>query len=110
MLILQSPAGPEDPRSMNWIGLHKHWPAALAASLGIIVSLSVFDHAPKAAQDRVATELAPQAETRARDLQAVLGRYEGTIEGFAAAFPQHVDAEQFGAYAKSVFLASSVLR
>jgi PAS domain S-box-containing protein len=29
---------------LNWIGLHRHWPAALVASLGIIASLSVFDH------------------------------------------------------------------
>jgi hypothetical protein len=28
---------------MNWIGIYKHWPAVLAASLGIIASLSLFD-------------------------------------------------------------------
>ena len=43
-------------------------------------------------------------ESRARDLQEVLSRYEGTIEGFAAAFPyQRIDPEQFRTYAKNVF-------
>ena len=95
---------------MNWIALYRHWPAALVASLGIVASLLVFDHAHKAAQDRVFAELTAQAQTRARDLQSVLSRYEGTIEGFASTFPQHVDSEQFRAYAKSISLASSVLR
>ncbi len=96
---------------MDWIGISKHWPAALAASLGIIASLSLFDHARKIAEDRISAEFSVQAETRARDLQEVLSRYEGTIEGFAAAFPyEHIDADQFRAYAKSVFLASSVLQ
>jgi PAS domain S-box-containing protein len=95
---------------MNWIGVHRHWPAALVACLGILASLSVFEHARKIAHDRVSAELSVQAETRARDLQEVLSRYEGTIGGFAAAFPQHVDAGQFRAYAKSVFLASSILQ
>ncbi|HTW52186.1 MAG TPA: ATP-binding protein [Stellaceae bacterium] len=96
---------------MNWIGVYKHWPSALAAGLGILASITLFDHARKTAQDRVSTEFSVQAETRARDLQEVLSRYEGTIEGFAAALPyQGLDAEQFRAYAKSVFLASSVLQ
>jgi PAS domain S-box-containing protein len=95
---------------MKWIGVHRHWPAALVACLGILASLSVFEHARKTAHDRVSAELSVQAETRARDLQEVLSRYEGTIGGFAAAFPQHVDAGQFRAYAKSVFLASSILQ
>jgi len=101
----------EGPRAMHWFGLHRHWPVVLAASLGIIVSLSLFSHARKIAQDRVSAEFSVQAESRAHNLQEVLSRYEGTIEGFAAAFPyQHIDAEQFRAYAKNVFLASSVLQ
>jgi len=96
---------------MDWISIYRHWPAAFAASLGIIASLSLFDHARKTAQDRVSAEFSVQAESRARELQEVLSRYEGTIEGFAAAFPyQHINSEQFRAYAKSVFLASSVLQ
>jgi PAS domain S-box-containing protein len=96
---------------MNWIGVYKHWPAALAAGLGILASITLFDHARKTAQDRVSTELSVQAETHARDLQEVLSRYEGTIEGFAAALPyQRLDAAQFHAYAKSVLLASSELQ
>jgi PAS domain S-box-containing protein len=96
---------------MNWIGIYRHWPAALAAILGTVASLLAFDHAHKVAEDRVSAEFSVQAESRARDLQEVLSRYEGTIEGFAAAFPyQHIDAEQFRAYAKNVFLASSVLQ
>jgi PAS domain S-box-containing protein len=96
---------------MDWIGVYRHWPTAFAASLGIIASLVLFDHARKVAADRVAAEFSVQAESRARNLQEVLSRYEGTIEGFAAAFPyQHIDPEQFRAYAKNVFLASSVLQ
>jgi PAS domain S-box-containing protein len=96
---------------MSWIGLYKHWPAALAAALGILASITLFDHARKTAEDRVSAEFSVQAESRARDLQEVLSRYEGTIEGFAAALPyQNLDAEQFRAYAKNVFLASSVLQ
>src|SRR4029077_451859 len=97
----------EDPGPMDWVGVHKHWPAALAAMLGIVASLSLFDHARKAAEDRVSAEFTVQAQSRARDLQEVLSHYEGTIEGFAATFPyQHLDAAQFRSYAKSVFLAS----
>jgi PAS domain S-box-containing protein len=96
---------------MNWIGVSKHWSAALAAVFGVLASLLLFDHARKMAEDRVAAEFSVQAETRARDLQEVLSRYEGTIEGFAAALPyQGLDGKQFRAYAKSVFLASSVLQ
>ena len=96
---------------MDWISIYRHWPAVVAATLGIIASLSLFDHARKTAEDRVSAEFSVQAESRARDLQEVLSRYEGTVEGFAAAFPyQHIDAAQFRAYAKSVFLASSVLQ
>jgi PAS domain S-box-containing protein len=96
---------------MDWISIYRHWPAVVAASLGIIASLSLFDHARKTAEDRASAEFSVQAESRARDLQEVLSRYEGTVEGFAAAFPyQHIDSAQFRAYAKSVFLASSVLQ
>ncbi len=96
---------------MDWVRVHRHWPAALAAMLGIVASLSLFDHARKAAEDRVSAEFTVQAQSRARDLQEVLSHYEGTIEGFAATFPyQHLDAAQFRSYAKSVFLASSVLQ
>jgi PAS domain S-box-containing protein len=96
---------------MNWIGIYKHWPAVLAASLGIIASLSLFDHARKIADDRASAEFSTQADNRARELQEVLSRYEGTIQGFAAAFPyQNINADQFRAYAKNVFLASSVLQ
>ena len=94
---------------MNWIGLHRHWPAAFVASLGIIASLWAFDHACKTAQDRIDAELTAEADARARDLQSVLSRYEGTIQGFAAAFPQHIDADQFRSYAKSMSLASNML-
>jgi PAS domain S-box-containing protein len=96
---------------MDWKGIHRYWPAALAAIFGIIASLSFFDHARKAAQDRMSVEFSVQVETRARDLQEVLSRYEGTIEGFAAAFPfQGLDQDRFRAYAKNVFLASSMLK
>jgi PAS domain S-box-containing protein len=96
---------------MDWFGIYKHWPAALAASLGIIASLSLFNHTREIAQDQVSAEFAAQVESRARNLQEVLSRYEGTIEGFAAAFPyQNIDADRFRAYAKNVFLASSVLQ
>ena len=96
---------------MDWFAIYRHWPAVLATSLGIIASLSLFDHARKIADERVSAEFATQAENRAHNLQDVLGRYEGTIEGFAAAFPyQNIDAAQFHSYAKTVFLASSVLQ
>ena len=96
---------------MSWKSIYKHWPAALTAALGIVASISLFDHARNTAQDRVSAEFSAQAEGRARDLQEVLSRYEGTIEGFAAALPyQNLTAEQFRTYAKNVFLASSVLQ
>ena len=63
------------------------------------------------ADDRASAEFSTQADNRARELQEVLSRYEGTIQGFAAAFPyQNINADQFRAYAKNVFLASSVLQ
>jgi PAS domain S-box-containing protein len=96
---------------MVWIGIYRHWPAVFAAIMGVIASLSLFDHARQAAEDRLAVDYSAQAESRARQLQEVLSRYEGTIEGFAAAFPyQRIDATQFRDYAKSVFLGSSVLQ
>jgi PAS domain S-box-containing protein len=100
-----------NPRLMNWIGIHRQWPAALAAALGVIASLLLFDHARKTAEDRLSAEFSAQAESRGRELQEALSRYEGTIEGFAAAFPyENIDTDRFRAYAKTVFLASSVLR
>jgi PAS domain S-box-containing protein len=96
---------------MTWIGIHRYWPAALAACFGVIVSFTAFDYARRTANERISAEFAAQAETRARDLQEVLSRYEGTVEGFAAAFPyQQLDADKFRAYAKNVFLASSMLQ
>jgi PAS domain S-box-containing protein len=96
---------------IDWVAIYRHWPAVLAASLGIIASLSFFDHARRATEDRISAEFSGEAEIRARDLQEVLSRYQGTIEGFAATFPyQQIDGEQFRAYAKNVFLASSVLQ
>ena len=72
---------------MNVIGVYRHWPAALAASLGIVASLSMFDHARKTAEDRISAEFSNQAETRARDLQEVLSRYEGTDRGLRRSLP-----------------------
>ncbi|MFZ2008119.1 MAG: ATP-binding protein [Stellaceae bacterium] len=96
---------------MNWIGVSRYWPAALAAAFGIVASLMLFDHARNIAEERASAEFSVQAEVRARDLQEVLSRYQGTIEGFAATLPyQGLDDEKFRAYAKSVFLASSVLQ
>jgi PAS domain S-box-containing protein len=96
---------------MDWSGIYKHWPAAVVAGLGIVASLSLFDHARELERGRISAEFAAQADSRARDLQVVLSRYEGTIQGFAAAFPyQTINAEQFRTYAKNVFLASSVLQ
>ena len=96
---------------MNWISVSRHWPAALAGALGILASLVLFDHARNIAEERASAEFSVQAEARARDLQEVLSRYQGTIEGFAAALPyQGLDDEKFRTYAKSVFLASSVLQ
>jgi len=94
---------------LNWIRITRHWPAALAATLGVAVSLAVFDHARNAAEKRFEAGLTTQVQTRAHDLQSVFGRYEGTIEGFAAAFPQNVNTERFRAYANSISLASSAL-
>ena len=79
----------------------------VGAMLGVVASLSLFDYARKTAEDRVSAEFAVQAESRARNLQEVLSRYEGTIEGFAATFPyQRLDAAEFRNYAKSVFFRS----
>jgi PAS domain S-box-containing protein len=96
---------------MNWIGVYRYWPAALAAAVGVVASLLLFDHARKTAEDRISAEFSAQAENRARELQEVLSRYEGTIEGFAAAFPyETIDSDRFRAYAKTVFLASSMVQ
>src|SRR5208282_1321351 len=70
-----------------------------------------FQHLRLSAEDKFAAEATKQAETRARGLQEVLSRYEGTMEGFAASFPySRINREEFQAYAHSVFLASRVLR
>jgi PAS domain S-box-containing protein len=34
---------------LNWIGVHRHWPVALVASLGIVASLTLFGHETEAA-------------------------------------------------------------
>src|SRR5215469_8959308 len=102
---------PEDGRLHKPDIILRHWPAVIATCLGIVTSMSLYSHTRKLAEDRVSAELLIQADSRARNLQEVLSRYEGTIQGFATAFPyQHLDAEQFRAYAKSIFLASSVLQ
>jgi PAS domain S-box-containing protein len=41
---LQAQRAYEDPL-LNWIGLLRHWPAALVASPGVVASLWVFNHA-----------------------------------------------------------------
>ncbi len=88
----------------------KYWPAALAACIGVAVSLTAFESLRRSAEDRFKDSLAAQAELRARDIQGVLGRYEGTIEGFAASFPYaEINRERFQAYARDVFLASHLL-
>src|SRR5262249_31054326 len=96
---------------MRLIGIRRFWPAILAACLGIAVSLAAFDYARTMAHRSLAADLRVQAESRARDLQEVLSRYEGMVEGFAAAFPyEGLTGERFRAYVDGVFLASSMLR
>jgi PAS domain S-box-containing protein len=96
---------------VNSARLRKYWFVGLAACIGLVASLTAFHLARRAAEDRIAVELAVQAENRAKGLQEVLSRYEGTIEGFAASFPDAaIGSEQFHAYARNVFLASNMLR
>jgi len=91
--------------------LRRYWPAALAALIGIAASSAAFEHLRRSAKDNFDAELTAQAETRARGLQEVLSRYEGTMQGFAASFPYaRINREEFQAYAHNVELASSFLR
>ncbi|MFI5020896.1 MAG: EAL domain-containing protein [Alphaproteobacteria bacterium] len=91
--------------------LRRYWPAVLVALIGTAASLAAFQILRRSAEDNFTAALTAQAETRARGLQEVLSRYEGTIEGFAASFPYaRIDREEFQAYAHNVFLASHFLR
>ena len=91
--------------------LRRYWPAALAALIGIAASLAAFQNQRRSAADNFAAELTAQAESRARGLQDVLSRYEGTMQGFAASFPYaRMNREEFRAYAHNVSLASNFLR
>ena len=83
----------------------------LVALLGVGASVAAFQLARRSAFERMTAELSAHAESRARGLQEVLSRYEGTVDGFAASFhdPQ-IDREQFAAYGRSVSLASRFLR
>ena len=91
--------------------LRRYWPAVLVALIGTAASLAAFQILRRSAEDNFTAALTAQAETRARGLQEVLSRYEGTIEGFAASFPYaRINREEFQAYAHNVFLASHFLR
>ena len=93
------------------IRLRRYWPAGVAACIGLAASCAVFYLAREAARDGLAAELSRQAENRGRGLQEVLSRYQGIVEGFAASFPEvQIDRPRFQAYARNVFLASSMLR
>ena len=93
------------------IPLRRYWPVAVVVCLGLGTTLGLFAHTRSSARDKLAAELTIQAENRARGLQEVLSRYQGTIEGFAASFPYaELDQARFEAYARSVFLASHVIR
>ncbi|HUK08208.1 MAG TPA: CHASE domain-containing protein [Stellaceae bacterium] len=96
---------------MTLLRLRHYWPALLAAVLGTAASIGAFQLARHAAQDRMAVELSARAESRARGLQEVLSRYEGTIDGFAASFQgSTIDWQQFTTYGRSMSLASRFLR
>ena len=93
------------------IPLRRYWPVAVAVCLGLAATLGLAALARSSARDKLAAELTIQAENRARGLQEVLSRYQGTIEGFAASFPYaELDQARFEAYARSVFLASHFIR
>ena len=93
------------------IRLRRYWPAGVAACIGLAASGGAFYLTRHAARDGLAAELARQADNRGRSLQEVLSRYQGTIDGFAASFPETpLDRQRFQAYARNVFLASSMLR
>jgi signal transduction histidine kinase len=97
--------------AMSFIRLHKFWPVAVAACLGLTASLGLFMLARNSAREKLAAELTIEAENRGRGLQEVLSHYQGTIEGFAASFP-YVDLDQahYEAFARNVFIASHLLR
>ncbi|HYB57156.1 MAG TPA: CHASE domain-containing protein, partial [Alphaproteobacteria bacterium] len=96
---------------MEILRLRRYWPAIVVALVGLAASSAAFHSQRRSAEDKFAAELTMQAETRARGLQDVLSRYEGTIEGFAASFPYaRINREEFQAYAHNVFLASNLLR
>jgi signal transduction histidine kinase len=83
----------------------------VAACIGLAASTATFGLAHQAAREAFETELTRQADDRARSLQEVLSRYQGTIEGFAASFPYaQLDQTRFRAYARGIFLASNMLR
>jgi len=83
----------------------------VVAVVGVAASLAGFQSQRRSAEDKFAAELTMQAETRARGLQEVLGRYEGTMQGFAASFPYaRINREEFQLYAHNVSLASNLLR
>jgi len=91
-------------------GFRRYWVAVLAACVGAAVSLAVAHSARQFSHDGLLAELTQQAALRAKGLEEVLSRYEGTIEGFAAAFPAAgVTREEFEAFAHSIYLASNLL-
>lgn len=91
-------------------GFRRYWVAALAACVGATISLAVAHNARRVSHDQLLAELTQQAALRAKGLEQVLSRYEGTIEGFAAAFPTDgVTREEFEAFAHNIYLASSLL-
>ncbi len=97
--------------AMAFVRLRTYWPAAVAACLGLAVSLGLYALARNSAREKLAAELTIEAENRGRGLQEVLSRYQGTIEGFAASFPYaDLDRARFEAFARNVFLASHLLR
>ena len=100
--------------AMHWLpdfaSLRIYWAAALAACIGVAISLAAFHGARLFAEDQLRADLTQQAALRARGLQEVLSHYEGTIDGFAASFrAEHVTRSDFEAYAHNVYLASHPL-
>ena len=91
-------------------GLRRYWVAALAACVGTAIALAVAHSARSFSHDQLLAELTQQAALRANGLEEVLSRYEGTIEGFGAAFPAGgVTREEFEAFAHNIYLASHLL-
>jgi PAS domain S-box-containing protein len=96
---------------VTFLRLRYFWPSLLVAALGLAASVGAFHLARRAADDRMAAELSARAESRARGLQEVLSRYEGTIDGFAASFHGGtIDRQKFSVYGRSMSLASRFLR